>query len=191
MTQSGAGTLVAAWSVAGSTMPSNRLLTAASLVVLSVFFQACAADSSPSGTDGPGGQTFGSNTSDPGESGSGSGDTTTSGTTSSTGTTAAGSATTTDTVQTCISACEAKYPKGAQIGKGIDQCWSKSCPKECSDIGTGTVFSPKNGSCQNPVSTPSAACSQCTVNRCCSAWDACFDDTQCSALNSCSIACYK
>jgi hypothetical protein len=41
------------------------------------------------------------------------------------------------------------------------------------------------------VSTPSADCSQCTVDNCCKPWDACFNDADCSALNACSIACYK
>jgi hypothetical protein len=41
------------------------------------------------------------------------------------------------------------------------------------------------------VTTPSSDCSQCTVDKCCNAWDACFNDTDCSALNACSIACYK
>jgi hypothetical protein len=96
-----------------------------------------------------------------------------------------------DPLAACISACETKYPNGTQLGGGIDACWSKSCATECIGIGTGQIRPPGRGSCTNPVSTPSAACSQCTVDHCCTPWDACFGDDQCSALNKCSIACYK
>jgi len=69
--------------------------------------------------------------------------------------------------------------------------WSKSCSVECNDLGAGMQFPPAHGSCKNVVETPGAACSQCTVDHCCAAWDACFDNADCTALNKCSIACYK
>jgi hypothetical protein len=174
-------------------MPSNRALTAALLFASSVLFLGCTPDSSASGGDGTGDQSTeveaNGSGSDPGGA-SEPGASATGGSASTTGTNAA-TTNGTDPVQACVSACEAKYPKGALIGKGIDQCWAKSCPSECNDIGAGQAVGPRSGSCQNPVSTPSASCSQCTVNRCCTAWDACFNDAQCAALNTCSIACYK
>lgn len=176
-------------------MSSNRAITALLLIAASGFFQACSADSSPSG-EGTGAPDIGtmSGSKDPGTYGSTGTPSTSSSSSSSSG--GAGGTNTTasasgDPVAACISACEAKHPKGAQIGKAIDTCWSKSCPTECNGIGTGAAKSPAHGSCRNPVSTPSADCSQCTVDSCCSAWDACFDDADCSALNTCSIACYK
>ena len=116
----------------------------------------------------------------------------TSGSSGTSGTSGAdgGTSGTTGTLATCISACEARFPKGAQLGKGIDACWMRSC-NECDGIAVGQPKPPKNGTCKNPVSTPNANCSQCTVDECCTAWDACFDNTDCAALNTCSIACYK
>lgn len=77
------------------------------------------------------------------------------------------------------------------LGSAIDTCWSKSCSSECNGIGTGKNEEPDHGSCQNVVSTPAKDCSQCTVDHCCAAWDACFNDTDCTALNTCTNACYK
>ena len=97
----------------------------------------------------------------------------------------------TDPVTACVAACEAQHPVGTQIGKGIDACWTKSCPMQCNGIGVGQDKPPTHGTCRNPVSTPAVDCSQCTVDKCCTAWDACFDNADCAALNKCSIACYK
>ncbi len=143
----------------------------------------------------------GSTSGDPGSSGSTTTSGGTSGTTTSGGTSGGTSGTTTsggtsgmtmgDPVAACISACETKYPQGTQIGMGIDTCWGQKCKTECNGIGAGQSKPPAMGSCKNDVRTPSAACSQCTVDKCCAAWDACFDNAQCSALNACSIACYK
>lgn len=95
------------------------------------------------------------------------------------------------TVQDCIDACEAKYPDGAVLGRAIDACWKQSCPVVCNGIGEGSAQGPTSGSCKTDVKTPSAACSTCTVQHCCAAWDACYTDLDCIALNACSIACYK
>lgn len=131
-----------------------------------------------------------------GSAGSSGSSGTSSGSTSGTSGTSSGTSGTSgtsggDPVAACISACEAKYPAGTTLGKGIDACWAKNCSKECNNIGTGAPKGPKTGTCGHEVSTPSADCSQCTVDHCCAAWDACFGDAQCSALNTCSIACYK
>ena len=90
----------------------------------------------------------------------------------------------------CIAACEAKYPKGAQLAKAIDTCWENKCDS-CLAMGKGTPTGPENGSCRTDVYTPSSACSQCTVESCCSAWDACFGNADCTALNKCTVACYR
>ncbi len=95
------------------------------------------------------------------------------------------------TVQDCIAACEAKYPGGANLGRAIDACWSQSCPVVCNGIGEGSSYGPTSGSCKTDVKTPSAACSTCTAQHCCAAWDACYSDDDCIALNACSIACWE
>jgi hypothetical protein len=94
------------------------------------------------------------------------------------------------TVDQCVAACEAKYPKGAQLGKAIDTCWQNNCDA-CLAMGKGAPQGPENGSCKTDVYTPSGACSQCTVDSCCAAWDACFGNADCVALNKCSVACYQ
>jgi hypothetical protein len=171
-------------------MPSNRTLTTVLLFAAGIIFQGCSADSSPSGEGTPTDLGSISGAKDPGTYGS-TGTPAPSSPPGTPGTSTTTSATAGDPVAACISACETKYPKGVQLGKAIDTCWSKSCPTECNGIGTGTSKPAAHGQCDNPVSTPSADCSQCTVDSCCTAWDACFDDADCTALNTCSIACYK
>lgn len=170
--------------------------TFAATCTLGAALSACSGSSSPTGGEGSSSGASGSLGSSSGSSGSSSGSTGSSGSSGSsgagtssgsTGGTTSGGA---DPIAACITACETQHPKGAQIGKGIDTCWANKCSKECTGIGAGQTKPPANGTCNNPVATPSAACSQCTVDSCCKAWDACFDDADCSALNTCSIACY-
>lgn len=159
----------------------------ASLACSVAALAGCSGDSLPSGSSGdPTTSSSGATSSSSGTATSG-----TAGSTSSAGSSGASGASGGDPIAACISSCEAQHPKGAQIGKGIDQCWSNSCPTQCNGIGAGKQKPPAHGSCKNPVTTPSADCSQCTVDKCCKAWNACFDDADCSALNACSIACYK
>jgi hypothetical protein len=116
------------------------------------------------------------------------GGTTTSGSNGGTSSSSSGGS---PSVDACISACEAQHPTAAAKGRAIDQCWAQSCSTSCDGIGTGQDFGPTKGSCQTDVKTPSAECSTCTVQHCCTAWDACFSDADCVALNACSVACYK
>ncbi len=141
-----------------------------------------------SGNDGPGQQptTVPSLPNDPAP-GNGSNGSTQSGNGST-----SSSSTGSSSVDACLASCAAQHPSGAQKNSGIDQCWSQSCSDVCDGIGsTGAEFGPTSGSCKTDVKTPSSACSTCTVKHCCSAWDACFSDADCIALNTCSIACYK
>jgi hypothetical protein len=140
---------------------------------------------SSGGTSGTGGGTSGTSGM-VGTSGGASGTSGTVGTSGGTSGTSGG-----PTFDQCIAACEAKYPKGVPIGDGIDKCWAQSCAGPCNGLGAGMQFPPAHGQCKNVVETPGADCSQCTVDHCCAAWDACFDNADCAALNKCSIACYK
>jgi hypothetical protein len=92
------------------------------------------------------------------------------------------------TAEQCVAACEAKYPKGAQLGRAIDTCWQNRCDS-CLAMDKGAPVGPDYGSCKNEVYTPSSKCSTCTVKNCCTAWDACFSNAECVALNKCAIAC--
>lgn len=94
-------------------------------------------------------------------------------------------------VASCIAACEAKYPSAVPKGDAIDACWKQSCYAQCDGMTPSTTqFGPAHGACKYDVKTPAAACSQCTVDKCCAPWDACFGDEDCAALNKCAIACY-
>jgi hypothetical protein len=93
-------------------------------------------------------------------------------------------------VDDCVAACEAKHPQAAKLAKAIDTCWQNNCDS-CLAMERGANQGPQSGSCQTDVYTPSADCSQCTVWNCCDAWDACFGNADCVALNKCSVACYK
>jgi hypothetical protein len=94
------------------------------------------------------------------------------------------------TGEACISACEAQYPSAAQRGQVIDTCIVENCDAPCNNADPdGQLHEPTTGSCNNVVRTPSASCSQCVVEKCCAAWDACFDGTDCKALNTCTDAC--
>jgi hypothetical protein len=93
-------------------------------------------------------------------------------------------------VAACLAACEAKYPNSAIKAKAIDQCWADNCAA-CQNMANAPLQSPINGDCQNPVYTPSEDCSQCTADACCAAWDDCFGDAECQALNACANTCWK
>ena len=177
-------------------MPSSVAHASALVVGLAIggasLFAGCSG-SEPGPDAGDGGtSSTASSSGSPGTSSSGTsasnGGTTSSGASGTSGTSGTSGG---QTFDQCISACEAKYPKGVAIGKGIDECWAKSCSTDCNGLGAGMQFPPAHGMCKNVVETPGAACSQCTVDHCCTAWDACFDNADCSALNQCSIACYK
>lgn len=89
----------------------------------------------------------------------------------------------------CVAACEAKHPKGVAKARAIDACWAESC-EACGQTTAGKpLHGPDDGACEYDVATPSSECSQCTVESCCDAWDACFGDDDCSTLNACVVAC--
>jgi hypothetical protein len=93
-------------------------------------------------------------------------------------------------VAACVAACEAKYPGGTDKSKMIDQCWADHC-SACQTMKPGSFYTPTSGACQAGVYTWSADCSQCTTDWCCWAWDMCFSDAECKALNACTVACTK
>lgn len=111
------------------------------------------------------------------------------------------------TTEQCVAACEAKYAAGLTKDKAIDQCWAQSCKGPCVD-GTGMFDGGVSdggdagamddagdggdgggASCQNGVETGDPACNACTAAFCCGAWDGCFQDKDCAALNDCRSNC--
>lgn len=105
----------------------------------------------------------------------------------------------------CIAACESKHAAGLAKDKAIDTCWSQSCKGPCidgngmfdagipdagDDAGDAAAAGDGGaGQCKNGVETGDDACNDCTSAFCCGAWDGCFDDQDCAALNECRSAC--
>ena len=173
--------------------PILTVLAACALGSMSLVYGACSSkttgDGSTTSSASSSGTSGASSSGDGGSSGTSGASSGTSGTSSGTsGTSGTDSG---DPVAACISTCESMHPNGVQLGKGIDNCWGLNCTAQCNGIGTGMTKPPTTGMCKNPVGTPAVACSQCTVDKCCGAWDACFDNPDCAALNKCSIACYS
>lgn len=101
-------------------------------------------------------------------------------------------------LSTCLHSCEAAHPTGVKLGNAIDACWKEKCSPACTDdmvTSDGGTFLPDansdGGTCKSEVRTPAAACSTCTVTKCCDAWDACFTNAECQSLNRCSVECYS
>ena len=100
------------------------------------------------------------------------------------------------TLATCLVACEKAHPTGKTLGDAIDACWLEKCSPACTHdmhVNNGNTYSPAldAGSCATDVKTPAQGCSNCTVQSCCGAWDACFTNGDCKALNTCAIDCYS
>lgn len=105
----------------------------------------------------------------------------------------------TQTFDECAEECRQAHPSGAAKDDAIDSCWEAKCDDPCfgsgasipdggyPDAGVGT----DGGMCQNDVDfePPDPTCSACTQAYCCAAWDGCFNDDDCLALNDCYNAC--
>ena len=97
---------------------------------------------------------------------------------------------------TCIELCRQDHRSAVAKDEAVVACWESRCEAPCvlgertdagamedaGDAGSGP-------SCTSEVITPSLACDQCTRTSCCDAWDACFQDPECAALNACYQAC--
>lgn len=110
----------------------------------------------------------------------------------------------------CIAACRTKHAAGFEKDKAIDQCWAASCVPACADgplpeagadagddagddagLDAGAPGDAGAPACKNDVATGDIDCDRCTKERCCGAWDGCFDDADCRALNACIVECEK
>jgi hypothetical protein len=112
----------------------------------------------------------------------------------------------------CIATCRTQHGAGFDKDKAIDKCWETFCVPACADpppgadAGTdasladasddagddaGDAAAPDAGApaCKNDVVTGAADCDLCTKQSCCAAWDGCFDDPDCVALNDCIQKC--
>jgi hypothetical protein len=97
------------------------------------------------------------------------------------------------TVEECLQACETKHAVGLAKDQAIDQCWETKCSGPCIDdtefdagAAGGDGGAPM---CKEEVLTATDSCDLCTQTYCCAAWDACFQDDDCVALNTCRNAC--
>ena len=106
---------------------------------------------------------------------------------------------------TCRDRCAAAHPAAVLEDKAIDTCWRKYCQAPCidetpdigdagavvGDGGDGGNASPgaDAGTCKSNLVTDTASCDQCTGTFCCTAWDGCFQDPECSALEACYQQC--
>jgi hypothetical protein len=106
------------------------------------------------------------------------------------------------TPASCRDTCAQDHPNGVALDLAITQCWQASCAGPCIAEDAGVIARPDAGdagdagldagvspACQKPVVTDTAACDVCTKASCCQAWDACFGDAECTALNACVAAC--
>jgi hypothetical protein len=91
--------------------------------------------------------------------------------------------------QSCREECEKEHPNGRKKSAAIDTCWKDHCQAACVDQTGASGTFPDAGSCQGPVITPTPECDECTNANCCAAWDDCFADQECGALNACYIEC--
>jgi hypothetical protein len=103
----------------------------------------------------------------------------------------------TQTTQECIDACNAAHPKSVAKETAIDTCWSANCKGPCLD-NPPTGYDAGGGSdagadaadvCGSGVATSEPTCNDCTQQYCCTSWNGCFMDTDCSALDDCIGKC--
>lgn len=100
------------------------------------------------------------------------------------------------TPKTCRELCEEAHPTALPKDEAVNSCWEMNCSGPCieetttpTDGGTDGDGGADAGACLSPVVTISESCDQCTILRCCAAWDGCFQDPECSALNACYQKC--
>jgi hypothetical protein len=91
--------------------------------------------------------------------------------------------------ETCRESCDKDHGAGSTKNHAVDACWQTHCATECvaqtpSDAGAADA-----GTCTQPVVTVSNECDSCTRAFCCTEWDDCFGDAECSALNACYQTC--
>ncbi len=93
--------------------------------------------------------------------------------------------------KTCRERCTEAHPTAAAKDRAIETCWSTHCAGPCFEglSDDAEAGAPDAGSCAAPVVTVSSSCDRCTSAACCAAWDGCFQDAECSALNDCYRQC--
>jgi hypothetical protein len=99
----------------------------------------------------------------------------------------------------CRTACETAHPAAVALDRAIVACWQASCAEACLDPDAGApdggdggdtgAAPPDAGACSRPVATGNPSCDGCTTASCCRAWDGCFGDAECTALEACYRAC--
>jgi hypothetical protein len=93
------------------------------------------------------------------------------------------------TPETCRESCEKDHGSGITRDRAVDACFQAHCATECIAQTPTDAGAPDAGSCTQPVVTVSDDCDSCTRAFCCTEWDACFGDAECSSLNACYQTC--
>ena len=95
--------------------------------------------------------------------------------------------------KTCREQCEEAHPTGLPKDEAVNSCWETHCNVPCIEQlpGDGGIdgAAPDGAACESPVVTVSVACDECTNAFCCGAWDGCFQEPECAALNACYQQC--
>ena len=112
-------------------------------------------------------------------------------------TTDAGTTAAAPTQESCIAACQKQHATGATLSSAVDTCWVANCDTPCeTGTPTGQDFPPNvqgdagAKDCTQPVLTPTETCSTCTVQHCCSQWNALFASVDGQALRDCVSPCW-
>jgi hypothetical protein len=94
------------------------------------------------------------------------------------------------TRETCVAECRNTYAAGRAKDEAIAKCWDTNCAGYCtSDPTENDEPGDPNAQCQQPVSTDDVSCDVCTQTHCCSQWDGCYNDDDCTAYSQCVTDC--
>jgi hypothetical protein len=103
----------------------------------------------------------------------------------------------TQTTQECIDACNALHPGSVAKLAAVDTCWQTNCKGPCLDNpptgydagGGQDAGADASDVCGSGVSTTEPTCNDCTQQYCCTPWNGCFMDTDCTTLDDCIGKC--
>jgi hypothetical protein len=96
----------------------------------------------------------------------------------------------------CQAQCQADHPNAVAKENAIDTCWTANCQAPCIDQSGGFDAGPDaavdggadagGDVCGTQVSSGvDLTCDQCTNAFCCTSWQGCFNDPDCTAYDKC------
>ncbi len=103
------------------------------------------------------------------------------------------------TLAQCKAKCAPDHPTAVAKEDAIDKCWADNCTGPCIDQSGGFDGGDGGGGGDGDgggvlcgTSVPSGidtTCDQCTQAFCCTAWQGCFNDPDCTAYDTCVSKC--